>query len=266
VATFYSMFNLEPVGRHHVQLCGTTPCMLRGAEDIKRVCKSKIGDERHVSADGALSWIEVECLGACCNAPMVQINDDYYEDLTPENFAKLLDDLKAGRQVHIGSQSGRVGSEPTGGLTSLTTFYGADGKGVRPPANENAAALDPATEAEAVSEEAEVKAILATLPKDATSMQKADAVGVRPRGLEGPRGGKADNLQRIRGISAANDSKLMDLGIYHFDQMAGWTREEIRWVGTYLSSPGRIDREQWIAQAATLARGRDEGAPAPAKV
>ena len=86
VATFYTMFNLEPVGRYHVQLCGTTPCMLRGAEDIKTILRKRIGEQGHVTADGAFSWIEVECLGACCNAPMVQINHDYYEDLTPENF------------------------------------------------------------------------------------------------------------------------------------------------------------------------------------
>ena len=127
VATFYTMFNLSPVGRYHVQLCGTTPCMLCGAEAIKEVCRSVIGNERRVTADGAFSWVEVECLGACCNAPMVQINDDYYEDLTPENFAKLLDDLAAGRPVKTGSQTGRLGSEPVGGLTSLTTLYGVDG-------------------------------------------------------------------------------------------------------------------------------------------
>ena len=127
IATFYTMFNLEPVGRHFVQLCGTTPCMLRGAEDIKKVCESRIGPQRTVSADGHFSWLEVECLGACCNAPMVQINDDYYEDLTPESFGKLLDDLAAGRPVRKGSQSGRKTSEPAGGLTALSSLYGSDG-------------------------------------------------------------------------------------------------------------------------------------------
>ncbi|WP_127089752.1 NADH-quinone oxidoreductase subunit NuoE [Aquabacter cavernae] len=120
IATFYTMFNLEPVGRHFVQLCGTTHCMMRGSEELKDVCRSKIGPERHVSADGALSWLEVECLGACANAPMAQINYDYYEDLTPDNFAKLLDDLRADRPVKTGSQVGRQGSSPELGLTSLT--------------------------------------------------------------------------------------------------------------------------------------------------
>ena len=129
VATFYTMFNLAPVGRHYVQLCGTTPCMLSGSEDLKAVCRKRIGEQGHVTSDGLFSWIEVECLGACCNAPMVQINDDYYEDLTPENFAKLLDDLAAGRPVRTGSQIGRVSSEPVGGLTSLASLYGADDHG-----------------------------------------------------------------------------------------------------------------------------------------
>ena len=115
IATFYSMFNLEPVGTYFVQLCGTTPCQLRGADAIKDVCRSKIGEQRHISADGKFSWLEVECLGACCNAPMVQINEDYYEDLTPENFALLLDDLAAGKPVTKGSQIGRKSSEPKPG-------------------------------------------------------------------------------------------------------------------------------------------------------
>jgi len=114
VATFYTMFNLEPVGTYFVQLCGTTPCLLRGSDEIKAVLKTKIGEERHVTADGQFSWLEVECLGACTNAPMVQINDDYYEDLTPESIGALLDDLAAGRPVKVGPQNSRHGSEPEG--------------------------------------------------------------------------------------------------------------------------------------------------------
>ena len=128
IATFYTMFNLEPVGKFYIQMCGTTPCVLQGSDGIKAVLERRIGPAHKVTADGLFSWTEVECLGACCNAPMVQINDDYYEDLTPENFAKLLDDLAAGREVKTGSQIGRVTSEPAGGLTSLTEFWGKDGR------------------------------------------------------------------------------------------------------------------------------------------
>src|SRR6202030_3882274 len=119
IATFYTMFNLEPVGKYLVQLCGTTPCMLRGAEDIKKVCRRKIGEQEQVSADGKFSWRDVECLGACVNAPMVQINYDYYEDLTPENFEKLLDDLAAGKNPKPGPQIDRQFSAPVGGPTTL---------------------------------------------------------------------------------------------------------------------------------------------------
>lgn len=127
IATFYTMFNLEPVGRYFIQMCGTTPCMLRGSDEIKAVLQRRVGEQRKVSADGNFAWLEVECLGACCNAPMVQINDDYYEDLTPENFEKLLDDLAAGRPVSVGSQTGRRSSEPAGKLTTLVSLYGEDG-------------------------------------------------------------------------------------------------------------------------------------------
>ena len=127
VATFYTMYNLNPVGKFFIQFCGTTPCVLRGSNDIKSVLEQRVGPMDGISADGNFSWLEVECLGACCNAPMVQINDDYYEDLTPENFSKLLDDLAAGREVKRGSQTGRLTSEPEGGLTTLTTWYGEKG-------------------------------------------------------------------------------------------------------------------------------------------
>jgi NADH-quinone oxidoreductase subunit E len=119
VATFYTMFNLEPVGTFHVQLCGTTPCMLRGSEELKSVCRRMIGEERHVSDDGKFSWIEVECLGACVNAPMVQINADYYEDLAPDSFARVLNELAAGRKPKPGPQIDRQLSAPVGGATTL---------------------------------------------------------------------------------------------------------------------------------------------------
>jgi NADH-quinone oxidoreductase subunit E len=128
IATFYTMFNLAPVGRYFIQFCGTTPCVLRGADAIKSVLQARIGRSGKVTADGLFSWLEVECLGGCCNAPMVQINDHYYEDLTPENFNALLDKLAAGRPVKPGSQIGRMTSEPVGGLTSLTSLYGVDGR------------------------------------------------------------------------------------------------------------------------------------------
>ena len=122
VATFYTMFQLSPVGRKaHIQVCGTTPCMLRGSEDLKKVCQRKIHhDPHHLSTDGDFSWEEAECLGACVNAPMVQIWKDTYEDLTPESFEKLLDDLAAGKGVKPGPQNGRQLSAPEGALTSLT--------------------------------------------------------------------------------------------------------------------------------------------------
>jgi NADH-quinone oxidoreductase subunit E len=121
VATFYTMFNLEPVGRFHVQLCGTTPCLLRGAEKLLKLCHEKIGEQMHVTGDGKLSWVEVECLGACVNAPVVQINVDYYEDLTPATFTKILDDLVAGKEVKPGPQIDRQLSAPVGGATTLTS-------------------------------------------------------------------------------------------------------------------------------------------------
>lgn len=120
VATFYTMFNLAPVGKVHVQLCGTTPCRLRGADDIEKVCRKRIGEQGHVSDDGKFSWVEVECLGACVNAPMVQINFDFYEDLTPESFGKILDQFAAGKTPKPGPQVDRQLSAPVGGPTTLT--------------------------------------------------------------------------------------------------------------------------------------------------
>ena len=124
VATFYFMFQLQPVGSvAHVQVCGTTSCMICGAEDLIGVCKDKIAAKAHeLSGDGRFSWEEVECLGACANAPMVQIGKDYYEDLTAESFAALLDDFAAGKVPVPGPQNGRYAAEPLSGLTSLTEY------------------------------------------------------------------------------------------------------------------------------------------------
>ncbi len=120
VATFYSMFNLAPVGKHLIQVCRTTPCWLRGADEITGACLAKTGTKlRETTEDGVFTVIEVECLGACANAPMVQINDDYYEDLTPERMGEIIDDLKAGKEVPVGSQIGRLSSAPEGGPRTL---------------------------------------------------------------------------------------------------------------------------------------------------
>ena len=129
VATFYTMFNLAPVGRFHVQFCGTTPCMLRGADHLKKVLHRVIGHENEMTADGMFSWVEVECLGACVNAPMVQINADYYEDLTPEALSRILNDLAAGKTPRPGPQIDRHLSAPIGGETTLIdpSIYAASG-------------------------------------------------------------------------------------------------------------------------------------------
>jgi NADH-quinone oxidoreductase subunit E len=120
VATFYTMFQLAPVGRvAFVQLCGTTPCMLRGANDLKSVLREKIGAPHTLSADGRFSWEEVECLGACSNAPMAAINDYYYEDLTPEILGQIIDDFAAGKAPKPGSYEGRRASEPKDAIKTL---------------------------------------------------------------------------------------------------------------------------------------------------
>ena len=133
VATFYTMFQLEPVGRAAlIQVCGTTPCMLRGAGELMRVCKEKIGPKDALSADGRFTWQEVECLGACANAPMAQINDLYFEDLSAEDMAKIIDDFAAGKTPEPGSRRGRASSEPEGGALTLTDPSLYDGSAAKP--------------------------------------------------------------------------------------------------------------------------------------
>jgi NADH-quinone oxidoreductase subunit E len=123
VATFYTMYNLVPVGRFHVQVCGTTPCMLRGSDDIMGACKARGMHKGHTTDDGLWTLSEVECMGNCSSAPMVQINDDNYEDLTPDRLNHVLDELAAGRTPKTGTQEpGRHTVEPLGGPTTLTAM------------------------------------------------------------------------------------------------------------------------------------------------
>jgi NADH-quinone oxidoreductase subunit E len=184
VATFYTMFNLEPVGKFFIQLCGTTPCRLRGAGDIVKVLEDRIGDQRHVTSDGLFSWLEVECLGACCNAPMVQINNDYYEDLTTENFTRLLDDLAAGRPVRIGPQNGRHASEPEGGGITLTDPALYDGSVVgawrKRFAEEEARAREAAAAKEAAEKDAAATATQAEAAKTVVNPEPAKPAPTQP--------------------------------------------------------------------------------------
>ena len=126
VATFYSMYNLSPVGKYFLQVCTTTPCMIRGAYDIVNVCKKKISEnENELSKDMSCSWIEVECLGACINAPMMQINDDYYEDLDKEKIEKIINQIQKGEKPKPGSYRGRKNSEPENNRKTLLNIKNA---------------------------------------------------------------------------------------------------------------------------------------------
>ena len=248
VATFYTMFRLQPVGKHHIQLCGTTPCMLRGANDLKEVCHKKIGNPMHVTDDGRLSWEEVECLGACVNAPMVQINDYYYEDLTPDTLEEILNKLENGAEVKPGPFVDRLNSAPQGGATSLNEADLFDG-------SRNAIATLPnlPTAAPATPEPAPAPEAKTTLIKDSKPAPKAEdkpeAVAVAA--------GEEDDLKRIKGIGPVNEKALNDLGIFKFSQIAAWTPANVDWVEDSLSFPGRIEREDWIAQAKVLAEGAE---------
>jgi len=269
VATFYTMFNLEPVGTYFIQLCGTTPCALRGADRIIKVCKERIGEQRHVTADGKFSWLEVECLGACCNAPMVQINDDFYEDLTEENFNALLDNLANGRPVRIGSQIGRTSSEPDGAVTTLldSGLYdgstvggwrkGFDDRFAKAQAAKAAAAAAAAPAAPAAPAPVAPAALPAAKPVAAKApVEKKASAEDKPPVLAAARDGKADDLKLIWGVGPKLEAMLHAMGVFHFDQIAVWTDKQLDWVDENLEGfYGRARRDQWIEQSKKLATG-----------
>ena len=273
VATFYFMFQLQPVGSvAHVQVCGTLSCMICGAEDLIGVCKEKIADKAHdVSADGKFSWEEVECLGSCSNAPMVQIGKDYYEDLTAEKFAWILDELDAGRVPTPGPQNGRYAAEPLGGLTTLGEFdsgktkFNASaqlatdiGDTVKRIDGTEVPLITPWVKSEkSAAKKAAPKVKTAEKPVAASkSDEKATVAAKKPRTMKAPRKAGADDLKLIKGVGPKLEKLLNMLGFYHFDQIAKWSAGELSWVDENLEGfKGRASRDEWVSQADTLAKG-----------
>ncbi|SFO25532.1 NADH dehydrogenase subunit E [Cohaesibacter marisflavi] len=253
VATFYTQFLLQPVGKKaHIQVCGTTPCRLRGAGDLIRVCKNKIADKQFaLSEDGDFSWEEVECAGACVNAPMIQISKDTYEDLTPEIFEELIDKIAAGKAVEPGSQTGRQGSAPATGPVTLTDPSLYDGSRVKWGLG---AEMDEPEDEVETAEGAKKDA-----QSDATEGGQPDssAESGMPVLLREPLDGKADNLKEISGIGPKIEQKLNGVGVFHFAQIAQWTDENIAFIDSQLAFRGRIARENWIEQAKVLASGAE---------
>ena len=272
VATFYTMFRLQPVGKYHIQLCGTTPCQLRGAEKLKEVCQTEIGKPMYVTDDGRLSWEEVECLGACVNAPMVQVNDDYYEDLTPDMLSIILNKLKNGVEAHPGPQVDRVNSAPEGGTAILTDPDLFDGTRNKISALPNLPSSEPEpdptaagkpdegtptnTQREVPQKENTGKTTLISKTEAAASGEKAEVSGEKPETITIAIEDR-DDLKRIKGIGPKNEDALNELGIYTFKQIAEWTPSNVDWVEDFMSFPGRIEREDWIGQAKLLASGSE---------
>ncbi|WP_312361622.1 NADH-quinone oxidoreductase subunit E [Ensifer sp.] len=284
VATFYTQFQLKPVGtRAHVQVCGTTPCMLRGAEDLIRVCKSKIAhDPFTLNESGTLSWEEVECQGACVNAPMVMIFKDTYEDLTPEQLEQIIDRFDAGKGADVapGPQIDRIFSAPEGGPTTLATpdapvkkapaaaKKAGDAPAVSvPPSNAarvktdaietNAAVKTPVTAKSAAAANAKVEGDTADKSKPAKAPEISGKPSLedknRPAGMSRP--GSVDDLKLISGVGPKIEGTLHELGIFTFAQVASWKKVEREWVDSYLNFKGRIERDDWVKQAKALAKG-----------
>ena len=274
VATFYFMFQLKPVGSvAHIQICGTTSCMLCGSEDLIAVCQEVINEKPFLpSADGKLSWEEVECLGACTNAPMAQVGKDYYEDLTAESLRGLLKEFAAGNAPTPGPQNGRFAAEPLGGPTTLKDKSGEahngsvslavslgdsikriDGSEVPlwkapVPVGEQPEAQAPKPKAKPAP-----KAESKPAPKEEAPAVEYSADD-KPEMLSAPQG-EPDDLKKIKGVGPKLEAELNGAGVYHFSQIASWTEKEVAWADDNLLDgfKGRISRDNWVSQAKDLA-------------
>jgi NADH-quinone oxidoreductase subunit E len=282
VASFYFMFQMQPVGSvAHIQICGTTSCMICGAEDLIAVCKEKIAANPHeLSADGKFSWEEVECLGACTNAPMAQIGKDYFEDLTAEGFAQMIDDMAAGKVPTPGPQNGRYAAEPLSGLTSLTEYdsgrtqYNASAQlatdigdsikridGTEVPLKTPWLGKDGVVAGRAAAEPTP-KAPEAPKPavKQAEEAKKAAPKKAAPKKAAAPTAkaeAGADDLKQLKGVGPKLEEKLHEAGVTSFAQIAAWGPEDIVKMDDLLSFKGRIERDGWVEQAGKLAAGED---------
>ena len=250
VATFYFMFQLKPVGSvAHIQICGTTSCMLCGSEDLIGICKEVIAPNAHeISADGKFSWEEVECLGACTNAPMAQIGKDYYEDLTADKFRELLKAFENGEVPTPGPQNGRFAAEPLSGLTSLQDKSGEAANGSVALAN---------AFGDTIKRIQGDEVPILTKPK-AKKKSESVAEGQKPVMLDGPRDGGGDDLKKIKGVGPKLEAELNGKGVWHYDQIAAWTADEVSWADENLVKfKGRVSRDGWVDQAKTLSAGGD---------
>lgn len=250
VASFYFMFQLQPVGGvAHFQICGTTTCMICGAEDLVGVCREKIAAKPHeISSDGKFSWEEVECLGACANAPMAQVGKDYFEDLTAVRLGEIIDEMAAGEIPAPGPQNGRFAAEPLAGLTSLTAH--AAGREAL-----NASVGLASTQADTLKriDGTELPLIMPWLNSDDRGPALDPSASARPTTLAKARDGGPDKLTKIKGIGPKLQELLFSMGFFHFDQIASWDKSQVAWVDENLDGfKGRASRDDWVAQAFSL--------------
>ena len=250
VASFYFMFQLQPVGGvAHFQICGTTTCMICGAEDLVGVCREKIAAKPHeISSDGKFSWEEVECLGACANAPMAQVGKDYYEDLTAVRLGEIIDEMAAGEIPAPGPQNGRFAAEPLAGLTSLTAHAAG-----REALNASVGLASTQSDTLKRINGTELPLIMPWLNSDDRGPALDPSASARPTTLAKARDGGPDKLTKIKGIGPKLQELLFSMGFFHFDQIASWDNSQVAWVDENLDGfKGRASRDDWVAQAFSL--------------